>query len=110
MILCVRLIEKIQDEYYSSEPHSYRNTKLYFDKIEDKPYLSQLRVEELSEDFDSYFAKYPLEYKRVINADKCPFNRDSKDGIAYAMGRNIHNKAIRILFRTLENNIERWWD
>ena len=110
MRLCVRLIERIQDEYYSSEPHLYHKTNFHFDESEDGTDTYSLRIEELSEDFNSYFAKYPLEYKRVINADKCPFNRDNKDGIAFAMGHNIQNKCQRLLFKILDENIQRWWD
>ena len=110
MRLCVKLIELIQDEYYTSEPHTYHKSNFTFDESEDGTDTYKLRIEEISEDFDLYFAKYPLEYKRVINADKCHFNRDSKDGIAFAMGHNIQNKCRRLLFKILDENIERWWD
>jgi hypothetical protein len=110
MRLCVKLIELIQDEYYISESQSYHETEMHFDDIEDKPGYSQIRIEEISEDFDSYFTKYSLEYKRVINADKCHYNRDSKDGIAFAMGHNIQNKCQRLLFKILDENIQKWWD
>ena len=110
MRLCVKLIEIIQEEYYISEAHSYHEIEMHFDEIKDKPEHNRLRFEEISEDFDSYFTKYPLEYKRVINAGKCYFDRDSKDGIAFAMGHNIQNKCQRLLFKILDENIQKWWD
>jgi hypothetical protein len=110
MLLCIKLIERIQDDYYNTESHSYHKSNFIFDESEDGTDTYRLRIEEISEDFDSYFAKYPLEYKRVMNAEYCPFNRDTKSGIAFAMGHMIHKKSVRILFKTLEYNIERWWD
>lgn len=60
MKLCVRLIDKVQNEYYLDEA------------------LGQ--------------------------------NLDDIDGETIASAINMHNKAKRILFKLLENNIERWWN
>jgi hypothetical protein len=46
----------------------------------------------------------------VINAHKTPFIRDEKIGIAINIGYINHKRALNLLFKTLKNNIERWWD
>ena len=110
MMLCVRLIEKIQDGYYQHEPHTYHETKSIFEPIEDKPGMMSWKSEELSEHFQDYFNKYPLIYNQVITANKTPFIRDEKIGIAINIGHINHKRALNLLFKMLKNNIERWWD
>ena len=39
-----------------------------------------------------------------------PFKTDNKRGVAMNIGYINHNRAKKLLFNILENNIERWWD
>ena len=71
---------------------------------------STLRIEEISENFDDYFKKYPHAYREVTKTDSYIFVNDTKNRIAMNMGHYLHNKANRILFKILENNIQKWWD
>lgn len=114
MMLCVRLIEKIQDEFYSMEYMDYHVSNYHWDDIEDEPDCKRLRIEEISNNFNDYFLKYPLEYKRVINnPDKQMFRFESIDDvqrIAMNISRNRQIRAKKILFTLLERHIECWWD
>ena len=74
------------------------------------PGHKELRIEELSENFDEYFKKYPLIHKKVINMKKTPFRKDDKCGIAINIAHINHGRAKKLLFKILEKNIERWWD
>lgn len=113
MMTCVRLIKLIQDETFSSEYSDYHKTKHWFEDIEDKPDYSRWESRLLEENFDDYFAKYPLIYKRVLNGEGI-FNREErledKQIIAMNMGHINHDRARKLLFKIMESEIERWWD
>ena len=114
MMTCVRLIEKVQDEFYSSEYNDYHKTKHWFEPA-DKEGYSTLESRILEEDFDGYIKKYPLIEKRVITGEGI-FSLDGEDSleikqkIAMNIGQINHNRARKLLFKLMEQNIERWWD
>lgn len=112
MMTCVRLIEKVKDEYYSSEYMDYHKTKHWFEDIPDKPGYSTWESRQLEENFDDYFAKYPLIYKRVMNGEGWLKIEDpnDKDRIASNIAHINHDRARKLLFKIMEQNIERWWD
>jgi hypothetical protein len=113
IMTCVRLIKLVQDEYYSTEWMDYHKTKYWFEPIEDQPGYSSWESEQMEENFDDYFKKYPLIYKRVLNGEGI-FNRagreDNKEIIAMNIAHINHDRARKLLFKTLESNIEKWWD
>ena len=113
MMTCVRLIERVNDEWYGSEWMDYHKTKSWFEPVEGKEGYSTWESRELEENFDDYFAKYPLIYKRVMNSEGV-FNRegreDDKQIIAMNIARINHERARKLLFKIMEQNIERWWD
>lgn len=115
MRLCADLIDKVKDEFYSSEYMDYYESDFNWLDIPDKPGYKQLDIETKSERFDEYFAKYPLVYKKVL-ADKSlqiftlEDRDDDKQRIAMNIGRYNHERARKLLFRIMEENIEGWWD
>ena len=109
---CVRLMKLVDDETYSSEYMDYHKTKHWFEPCEDKEGYSTWESKELEENFDDYFAKYPLIYKRVINGEGV-FKLDGTDDkwrIAMNIAHINHDRARKLLFKIMEQNIERWWD
>lgn len=110
MMLCVSLIDKIQNEYYQSEHMGYHESDFNWIDCEDIPGHKQLEIIEKLEHYDDYFKKYPRIYKQVINAEKLPFQKNNKGGIAINIAYINHNRARKLLFKILEQNIERWWD
>jgi hypothetical protein len=105
MMTCVRLMEKVKEEFYHMEYMDYHESD--YNWIEcDKPGYKQLDIVQKSEKFDEYFAKYPLVYKKIKKQNP----EDSKDTIAIKMSWENHNRARKILFKLMESNIERWWD
>lgn len=120
MRLCANLIDKVQDEFYGSEYMDYHESKFDFLDIPDKPDYKQLHTEITSEHFDDYFKKYPLVYKKVlankelqifgIEAREGETEVDAKQRIAMNIGRYNHERARKLLFKIMEENIEGWWD
>ena len=113
MMTCVRLMKLIDDEFYSSEYMDYHKTKYWFEDVPDKPGYSSWESRLLEENFDEYFLKYPRIYDRVMNGEGV-FDRegreDDKQVIAMNMGYINHVRAKKLLFKLMEENIERWWD
>jgi hypothetical protein len=120
MRLCANLIDKVQDEFYGSEYMDYHESKFDFLDIPDKPDYKQLHTEITSERFDDYFKKYPLVYKKIlaneelqifgIEAREGETEVDAKQRIAMNIGRHNHERARKLLFKIMEENIEGWWD
>ena len=111
MMTCVRLIEKVSSEWYSMEYMDYHKTKNWFEPA-DKEGYSTWESKQIEENFDDYFAKYPLVYKRVLNGEGWLKIEDDKDKhrIASNIAHINHNRARKLLFKIMEQNIEGWWD
>ena len=114
MMSSVRLMKLVQDETYSSEYSDYHKTKHWFEPADKEGYSTwESRI--LEEDFDGYIKKYPLIEKRVMEGEGI-FQLDGEDSleikqrIAMNIGQINHNRARKLLFKLMEQNIERWWD
>ena len=117
MRLCVKLMGLVQDEFYSSEYSDYHKTKHWFEDIDEKLGYSSWESRLLEENFDDYFKKYPLIYKRVLNGegifplgDHDNVSTDKKQRIAMNIGYINHDRARKLLFKIMESEIEKWWD
>ena len=113
MMTCVRLMALIQDDFYSSEYSDYHTTKHWFEDVPGKEGYSSWESKLMEENFDDFFKKYPLMYKKVLNGEGV-FSRegreDDKQIIAMSIAHLNHNRARKLLFKLMEQNIERWWD
>lgn len=114
MLLCSRLIEIQQEEMYVMEYLDYEVSDMRFLDIEDNPDCKEVKIDLISENFDDYFAKYPRQYKRVVAGDvnryKRPIKEKSKQLIAMEIAHDNQDRSRKLLFKLLEQNIERWWD
>ena len=110
MMLCVRLIDKVQSEYYSHEYFDYHKTESVFTPSETHPGNYEWDLKEISENFDDYFKKYPRIWNTVKEMKNPVFKKDTKVGVALNIGHINHLRAKRLLFNILEENIEGWWD
>ena len=111
MMTCVRLIDKVGDEFYSSEYWDYHKSKHWFTPDEKEGY-NVWNSRTLEENFNDYFKKYPLIYKRVMNGEG-PFKLDGsndKQRIAMNIGRINEKRAHDLLFKIINENINKWWD
>lgn len=114
MMTCVRLMERINDEFYGTEYSDYHTDKHWFTPT-DKEGFSTWDSKILEENFHDYFTKYPLIYKRVMKGEglftldgKTP--EDINQRIAMNIGHINHKRARKLLFKIMEENIEGWWD
>ena len=51
MLICAELINKVKDGYYGGEYMDYHESEMLFLDIDDKPGLSELKINTISEDF-----------------------------------------------------------
>ena len=115
MRLCVKLIKKVQEEDYTMEYMDYHKDRVWFTDCEDRPGSSLYNSEEVWEKYDDYFAKYPLVYKKVLKGEGV-FTLDGRDEsdmkrlIAMNIAHLNHDRARKLLFKIMEENIEGWWD
>jgi hypothetical protein len=115
MRLCVKLIKKVQEEDYTMEYMDYHKDRVWFTDCEDRPGSSQYNSEEVWEKYDEYFAKYPLVYKKVLKGEGVftlngRDESDMKRVIAMNIAHLNHDRARKLLFKIMEENIEGWWD
>lgn len=118
MMTVVRLIERIQEETYSLEYMDYHKTKNYFVETDEafgseKTY--EWKHEELSENFDAYFKKYPRQFEKAYTGKLNRFRRydnESENKQIYAMeiAHENQERCKQLLFKILNDNILKWWD
>jgi len=115
MRLCISLIKKVQEEDYTMEYMDYAKDRVWFTPCEDRPGSSLYNSEEVWEKYDEYFKKYPLVYKRVLKGEGVftlngRNDSDMKRVIAQNIAHLNHDRARKLLFKIMEENIEGWWD
>ena len=113
MRLCVSLIQICQDDTYNTEYMDYAETDFWFEDVEDKAGYSTIESKIIWEKYDDYFKKYPLIYKRVMNGEGV-FSLDGRDDnkqvIAMNIGHINQDRAHKLLFKIMQENINSWWD
>lgn len=115
MRLCVKLIKKVQEEDYTMEYMDYAKDRVWFTPCEDREGSSLYNSEEVWEKYDEYFKKYPLIYKRVLKGEGVfTLNGRDESDMKKVIAQNIahlnHDRARKLLFKIMEENIEGWWD
>lgn len=111
MMLCVRLMEKVQTEYYNTEYFDYRKSNINFVPIPGSDNFEMVS-EYISDNLEDYFNKYPLVYYKVVTKYNLVESDEPKvkHRIAMYMSRMNHDHARKLLFKLIEENIEKWWD
>jgi hypothetical protein len=109
MNVILKLIDKVQNDTYRNEYYDeeYYENKMRIDENR------HLQFDVIKDELHVYIAKHPSTYKKVMSDPKCvsQFRGEITNfKIAMLMSIERHNKAKRILFKMLENNIERFWD
>ena len=113
MNLCVNLMQKLQDSYYDLEYMDYAKDRHWFEPCKDKEGYSTWESENIWEEYDQYFRKYPNIYRRVMNGEGfAPIKgrEDDKPFIAMSIGHMNVERAHKLLFTVLQKNIRNWWD
>jgi DNA-binding FrmR family transcriptional regulator len=107
IMLCVRLIEKIQSEFYLTEINNYHNIK--YDIID-----NNLSIKIESERYCDYLNQHMSAVRRILkNKELQILPMDSTETINTSLSQNIgiynHERSKKILFDILKNQMEEWW-
>lgn len=107
IMLCVRLIEKIQSEFYLTEVNDYHNIK--YDIVNNK---ISIKIE--SERYSDYLNQHMSVVRRILkNKELQILPMDSTETINTSLSQNIgiynHERSKKILFHILKNQMEEWW-
>ena len=114
MILCTKLIDKLNSEFYGLEYQDYWDKEFSFGEPNEKGSRG-MHFKTISKDLTPYFKKYPNSVRFLINT-KNKFSGDIKlsfeddERLALSLGNYNHQRAKKILFNILDRNIEGWWD
>lgn len=114
MQLVARLIKLQQDDFYTMEYMDYHEQDMSFIDVLDKPGYSKVVFDQKSERFDEFFAKYPRQYKNVLNGKINRYKRtrpiEDKQIIAMEIAHHNQERCQKLIFDIMHNHIERWWD
>jgi hypothetical protein len=111
MNLCVNLIQKLQDDFYEMEYMNYAKDRHWFEPCNDGTGNSTWESENIWEEYDQYFRKYPNIHRRVLNGEGfSSIKGDDKHFVAMSIAHMNHDRAHKLLFKILERDIQRWWD
>lgn len=103
MRLCLKLIDKINSDFYECEYQEYYKTNMFTEKLENG--LHEYKSEVIEDNLDLYFKKYPNDYRRLSEKHK-----DKRIHSALFMGKMRTERATYLLFTIISRNIYKWWD
>jgi hypothetical protein len=113
---CVSLIQKEQDEFYAMEYMDFEKSNFRFEPCEDKKGYSELLINVEQYDYEPYFKKYPLIYKRVLNGEGLfKFTDDMEEydrqhRIAMNIAHINQDRCRKLLFDIMCEHVNRWWE
>jgi hypothetical protein len=108
--LSIKLLERIQGEHYLMEWNQYATINTTVVKVPNT-ITSTINMEVSEERFVDYFTKYKYTVNSLWRSKlgyKAIFGIKSDLEIAMSLGVHNHNKAKRLLFKILDNNLESW--
>jgi len=107
MTIVLNLLERVKEEYYGMEDFDYSETEFDFIPVEDNPNLKEMKMTVLSENYDEFLKKYPSSVRKVLKENG---NDLEKRNLCHLVAKHNQEKARKLLFKLLEQKIERWWD
>jgi len=119
--LCIRLIDKINEEYYATEYNNYIKSKISFIDVDEDYYkqkypsdlytpgMKRLQTTLLSENLDDYFLKYKRIHNYVMTTnDNLPLSNENSLNIAFNVAYINHDRTKRLLYKILREYLETW--
>jgi hypothetical protein len=107
MTIALNLLERVKDDYYGMEHIDYSKTEFDFIPVEGNSNLKEMKMTVLSENYDEFLKKYPSSVRKVLKEKD---NNLDKDVLCVYVATYNQERARKLLFKLLEQKIERWWD
>ena len=106
--LCLNLIEHIQEETYNLEYQDFVRERMWFSDNGDGTSTWNSEIE--YENFTGYFLKYRNQTKRLVEKDPELALEENKMSLALRLGDLNQSRCQALLFKILNEKINRWWD
>jgi hypothetical protein len=104
MMLCARLAHTQQEDLYMYEYLDYLDQDFEFIPTDETEKWFTIESTTTRDNLTDYLYKYRRQYKLIDKTDK-----DNKH-IALEIAHNNQKRSRKLLFKIMEENIERWWD
>jgi hypothetical protein len=106
--ICLNLIERIQDETYNLESQDYIRERIWFSDNGNgtSTYHSEIEYE----NFSGYFKKYQNQTKYLLNKEPKLGLPENKTRLALRLSDLNQKRCQTLLFKILDEKINRWWD
>ena len=104
MLLCARLARIQQKELYVMEYLDYLDRDFEFIPTDETKKWFEIESTVTRDDLIDYLYKYKRQHKLIDKTDK------DNHQIAIEIAYNNQDRSRKLLFKILEQNIERWWD
>jgi hypothetical protein len=106
--ICLNLIEHIQNETYNLEYQDYVREKVWFSDNGNETSTYNSAIE--WENFTGYFLKYQNQTKRLVDKDHELLLEENKMRLALRLSDLNQSRCQTLLFKILNEKINRWWD
>jgi hypothetical protein len=106
--LCLNLIERIQEETYNLEYQDFVRERIWFTDNGDE--TSTLNSEIEYENFTGFFLKYQNQTKRLVEKNPELALEENKMRLALRLSDLNQSRCQALLFKILNEKINRWWD
>jgi hypothetical protein len=106
--VCLNLIQRIKDDYYSCEYLEYHEIYHEFVPIEGREELYSLETTMIWEKYNAYLSMYPLQVKKLLKKD--PELGEDEHKLCMFVGRENGQRAQLLLFKIMDEKIKHWWD
>ena len=114
MIYTPELIKSIAPAVFATSPSSKMTNKYEFVPTDETKKWYTMEDELVADRFDAYFAKYPLQHKRVlagkIDRYQRPIEQKDPKLIAMEIAHENSERCRKLLFQIMSDHIDRWWD
>ena len=104
MLLCARLARIQQEDTYSYEFLDYLDQDIEFIPTDETGKWFTVESTITRDNLTEYFNKYSRQYKLMYKG-----NKDNKS-IAIEIANNNQKCSRKLLFKIMEENIDKWWD
>ncbi len=106
--LCLNLIEHIQEETYNLEYQDFVRERMWFSDNGDG--TSTLDSEIEYENFTGYFKKYQNQVKKLLQKQPRLGLPENKMELALRLSDLNQSRCQALLFKVMNEKINRWWD
>lgn len=114
ILLCVKLIDRIQEDYYTMEKFDYETSEIKWLDVEGSSDLKRMEIELIDENYEEYLNKYKLAVRRIkenpkLQIFKSELSDNANEILSMNLARYNQIRAKELLYKLLNHNMERWW-